>query len=95
MDELEIRLVFIYTIIAIVLSILLLLILFRKQLLKWSFVILLVFPISCVGYFFMFVTIYSFTEAIIKDDFVLIQIIANAFNIILIYWIFANIKRHK
>lgn len=95
MDELEKRLVFLYTIIAIVLIALYLFVLFRKKLLKWSFVILLVFPISCIGLFFMFVTTYSFTEALIKDNFVLVQIITNWLNIWLIYLIITNIKRRK
>ncbi len=100
MDELEKQLVIIYTIIAIVLSISFLLILFRKEILKWSFamwalVILFIFPVSCIGLFSMFVTIYSFTEAIIKDDFVLVQIITNAFNIVLVYLIITNIKKRK
>lgn len=100
MNELEKHLIFVYTTIAIVLIISLLVVLLRKELLKWPlamwlFVILFIFPIGCIGLFFMFVTIYSFAEAIIKDDFVLIQIITNAFNITLVYWIFSNIKRRK
>ena len=95
MNELEIRLLIIYTIIAIILISLDLLILFGKELLKWAFVILLTFPLGCIGLFFMFVTIYSFTKAVIKDDFVLIQIIANIFNIVLAYRIFVDIKEYK
>ena len=100
MSELEKNLIFIYTTIAIFLIISLLVVLLRKERLKWPLgmwvlVILFIFPISCIGLFFVFVTIYSFAEAIIKDDFVLVQIITNVLNLTLVYWIFANIKRRK
>lgn len=95
MSALEKHLIVIYTIIAIILIMFDLLILFRRELLKWSFVILLVFPMGCIGLFFMFVIIYSVADDIIKDNFVLTQIITNVFNFILIYRIFEDIKGRK
>jgi hypothetical protein len=100
MNDLERQLIFLYTVIAVVLVIFFMLIFFRKEMKKWSFVmwifaILFIFPMGCIGLFFMFVTTYSFAEAIIKDDFVLTQIIANWFNIWLVYLIITNIKMRK
>ena len=80
MDKLEIRLLIIYTIIAIILISLDLLILFGKELLKWAFVILLTFPLGCIGLFFMFATIYMFAQGITGNDFVWMQIITNIFT---------------
>lgn len=95
MDELEKRLLIIYTVIAIILIALYMVILFGKELLKWAFAILLIFPIACIGLFFMFVTIYMFAQGITGNDFFWMQIITNIFNIVLVYRIFVDIKDCK
>lgn len=49
--------------------------------------ILLLFPIFCIGLFFLNVRLYGFASYVWKEDLLMTQIVANGMNIFLIYTI--------
>jgi len=100
MNDLEKNLLIIYTAIGIILSIIYVTMMFWENIKKiklkdwWRILILviLILPISCVGIFFIFVTIRGITGMFVKNDFYVLQILTNVFNYIIVYRIIVEIR---
>ena len=100
MNDFEKNLVIIYTVIGIILSVVYITIMFWENIKKikskdwWRILILVILigPISCVGIFFLFVTIRSIAGMFVKNDFYTLHLLTNIFNFILVYRIIVAIK---
>lgn len=95
MDEFEKQLIFIYTTIAFVLTLLPFVIPFHKGVRKLFFVVLVFSPLIYFGYFGIFVNGYTFAEYVAGDDFGMVQIITNILNFILLYNFISGIRKNK
>ena len=105
MSGLEKQLVFIYTIVCIVLVSAYLIISFSNKLReiqfrkedwwKWLLVIGIFVPLTCIGIFFFFVTVYGIIGIFIKDDFITKQIVVNIINMVILVQIFIAFKQRN
>lgn len=102
MNDLEKKLVIIYTIISIILMLISVLIAIwddikkgNKETLKLFLLGLILLPIIGFGMFAVFVNIYGFAEWFVKDDFIVVQILTNIPNFYGLYYIIKEFKENN